>query len=198
MALPHAPAAEDFQPHLLDTTDVFASGPLSAVSAAIEAGAVPSRVMWMGGAIGGGNITAAAEFNAWCDPSAADLVLTSGVPVDIVPLDVTTRVRLARSDIERWNGASLTANILGAAFSAMLDRGESTPHDAVAAIAWLAPDRFAWESHHVRCETSGTHTRGALIVDRRPWGAQGSTQVAVDIDDIAVRRQIVESIASLP
>lgn len=34
-------------------------------------------------------MTAAAEFNAWMDPTAADQVLTSGVSVKMIPLDLT-------------------------------------------------------------------------------------------------------------
>ena len=36
-------------------------------------------------------MTAAAEFNAWMDPTAADDVLTSGVSMKMIPLDVTER-----------------------------------------------------------------------------------------------------------
>lgn len=52
----------------------------------------------MGGCISnqhpGGNITPHAEFNFYADPDAARLVLGSGLPITLVPLDVTERCRL--------------------------------------------------------------------------------------------------------
>lgn len=196
--LPLASEPDDFDPTALHGVDVFASGPLTAVAAALDAGAEPERVLWMGGGICGGNITAAAEYNAWCDPAAADRVLTSGVPIQVVPLEVTTQVRLDHDDMARWSTASASGALLSGACTTMLERGEAVPHDAVAAVAWFAPELFDWEPRHVRCESTGEHTRGALVVDRRPRAEDGPIRVAVDVDDVAVRRAIVDAIASLP
>jgi len=59
----------------------------------------------MGGAIHmptpGGNITPNAEFNFYCDPYAASVVLQSGLPITVVPLDVTECCRLRHSVYEQ-------------------------------------------------------------------------------------------------
>ena len=47
------------------------------------------RVVFMGGAVRGGNTGAVAEFNIQLDPEAAAVVLSSGAHVTMVPLDVT-------------------------------------------------------------------------------------------------------------
>jgi inosine-uridine nucleoside N-ribohydrolase len=47
------------------------------------------KIVLMGGAITKGNVTPAAEFNLFCDPEAAEVVFNSGVPVYMVPLEVT-------------------------------------------------------------------------------------------------------------
>ncbi len=56
----------------------------------------------MGGAIGLGNWTPSAEFNIFADPEAAAAVLDSGVPITLVPLEVTHRA-LATDDVIRTN-----------------------------------------------------------------------------------------------
>ncbi len=78
------------------------TGPLAAVEGVEEV----ERLVWMGGALGSGNITAAAEFNAWCAPAAADDVFQRhGAATSVVPLDVTTQVPLGEQELEAWSGA---------------------------------------------------------------------------------------------
>jgi inosine-uridine nucleoside N-ribohydrolase len=42
-----------------------------------------------GGFFEGGNVTPSAEFNIYVDPHAADVVFKSGIPIVMMPLDVT-------------------------------------------------------------------------------------------------------------
>jgi len=46
----------------------------------------------MGGSLTFGNSTAAAEFNIWADPDAAQIVFDSGIPIKMVGLNVTRQV----------------------------------------------------------------------------------------------------------
>lgn len=81
-------------------------GPLTNIALAIRleprfAEAVKELVI-MGGAIRHeGNTTPLAEFNTYVDPHAAHIVYHAGIPITLVPLDVTYDCILTQSDINR-------------------------------------------------------------------------------------------------
>jgi purine nucleosidase len=85
---------------------LVAIGPLTNIAMAIRreprlVGAV-QEVIIMGGAIrAGGNTTPLAEYNIYCDPHAAHIVFHSGLPITLVPLDVTYRVILTNQDVQQ-------------------------------------------------------------------------------------------------
>lgn len=89
-----------------DEITIIAIGPLSNLALAIRlepnfAPAVRDLII-MGGAIRhGGNQTPQAEFNTYCDPHAAHIVFHSGIPITLVPLDVTYQTLLTRQDVAR-------------------------------------------------------------------------------------------------
>ena len=58
-------------------------------------------VMMGGGFFEGGNITPAAEFNIYVDPHAAAAVLAAGIPVVMMPLDVTHQLLTRRTRVAR-------------------------------------------------------------------------------------------------
>lgn len=74
---------------------IVAVGPLTNVATALRRAPHIAeridRIAIMGGAIGLGNWTPAAEFNIVADPEAAEAVLGSGLPITLVPLEVTHR-----------------------------------------------------------------------------------------------------------
>ena len=85
---------------------IVAVGPLTNVAVAVrmypEIVDKVKEVVIMGGAIGRlprgeGNITPSAEFNFWVDPESAQIVLYSGAPITLMPLNVTRRSYFAKS-----------------------------------------------------------------------------------------------------
>lgn len=86
-----------------DEITLIATGPLTNLALAVkknpEGMGKLKDIVIMGGAVRtGGNITPYAEFNVFSDPLAAKIVLESGLPITLVPLDVTHRVSLT----PRW------------------------------------------------------------------------------------------------
>ena len=59
------------------------------------------RISLMGGGLGFGNWTPAAEFNILVDPEAAKIVFESGVPILMAGLDVTEKALIYPEDFER-------------------------------------------------------------------------------------------------
>ena len=180
--------------------NVFCAGALTLVAQALQSGGALTGVVWMGGAVAvGGNMTAAAEFNAWMDPVATDQVLAGGVPVRMVPLDVTERFMWSAIELDALRATGRMGHLLADAVAFAHDRdGFFVPHDAVAAIALTSPDLFRWTARQARCETKGELTCGETVVDRRPWSSPGSVLVAEDADVPDVSARILAAVASLP
>jgi inosine-uridine nucleoside N-ribohydrolase len=112
-ALPVADTADESpEPLSLVEGTVLATGCLTVIAAALDGECPVGEIVWMGGAVAvGGNMTAAAEFNAWLDPEAADQVLSSGVPISMVPLDITHQVSLACGELDELGGYGRLAAI---------------------------------------------------------------------------------------
>ena len=84
---------------------VVATGPLTNVAMAIKLEPQLIRrikeIVLMGGSIDNGNTSPAAEFNIMCDPEAAHVVFSSGIPVKMVGLNVTRKVLVTEDVIAR-------------------------------------------------------------------------------------------------
>lgn len=177
---------------------VIALGPLTNLALALERDPDRlrriGRLVIMGGAVTvAGNVTPAAEFNFHVDPDAAQAVLAGGLPVELVPLDVTRRVTLGRADLERLPAPrgsrgqfleDLTAH--GFAFGETRGDGGITLHDPLAVAVAAYPSLVGLEPLHVQVETESELTRGLSLADRRPGTPEGrqrpNCQVALTVD----------------
>ena len=157
-------------------------GPLTNIaSALIKDPTLPSRIRQislMGGSLAFGNVTPAAEFNIWCDPEAAHVVFTSGIPIKMIGLNVTRQV-LATPDMRaRIRGMARTstthvADMLdhySAAEAVYTGLPGGAMHDPVAVAALVDPDVLVFEPMHVAVELAGTHTAGMTVCDGRRLG----------------------------
>jgi inosine-uridine nucleoside N-ribohydrolase len=191
---------------------LIALGPLTNVARLVNehpaAAAALRAIVHMGGAaFAQGNITPAAEFNTYCDPEAADFVLGSGLPIRLVPLDVTRRTGLRREHSARLAAvpdpatSAIGAMLLGMTEANVARSGMAVchVHDATAVAALLAPELFRWQRAGVRVECGGQLTRGALVVDARgrtDWPA--SVDIALDLREDAVEQLLLARLEATP
>jgi len=135
-----------------------------------------ARIVVMGGAVSvGGNVTPVAEFNMYVDPDAAAAVFEAGLPIDLIPLDVTRQVILTRGGLHEATGRSRSPRacfledftLFGFEFSE--SRGESGIflHDPLAMAVAIEPGLVGLEPLHVAVEWEGRLTRGMTVADRR-------------------------------
>ncbi len=133
------------------------------------------RLVVMGGALSGGNITAAAEFNIWSDPEAARRVLVeSDVPTTLVPLDLTHRACVDPQWLETLAGSGQTGSTLvslsppyRAHYQRLLGKDVLVLHDAVAVAEAIWPGTLRCRTMAVEVECGLGPTRGAVIADAR-------------------------------
>ena len=188
---------------------IVALGPLTNLALALQQDARRlgriGRIVVMGGAIAvPGNITPAAEFNFYVDPEAAAAVLEAGLPVELVPLDVTRRVVLAQGVLtERLLRCSdrvarfiLDFTLHGFAFGEEREGGGIVLHDPLAMAVALDPSLVTFEALHVEVECEGKLTRGLSLADRRAIPSHrkraSTCRVAMDVDAERVLGMVLE------
>lgn len=159
---------------------LVALGPLTNLARAVDRDVEALRrvraVVVMGGAVAvGGNVTAAAEFNMFVDPESAAHVLAAGLPLILVPLDVTREVVWSAAAVERLReardvvaGFAYTLARAGLALFGAMGEPGITMHDPLAVGVALDPTLVETAALRVAVETQGALTRGAIVVDRRP------------------------------
>jgi inosine-uridine nucleoside N-ribohydrolase len=135
----------------------------------------------MGGALGltkwgGGNVTPDAEFNFYTDPEAAHIVLRSGVPLTLVPLDTTQHPSLKITG-NLGNPLLPEARLAEKLIGYQLKRlGETHLHDVTALAYLLAPQFFKVRTYSISIDLGGK--RGRVIMDQK--GARVHVPLLVD------------------
>jgi len=169
-----------------------------------EIGRRIARIVWMGGAIGEGNTTPSAEFNAYVDPEAAEAVFASGIPITMVGLDVTHQALYTRKDAQdiRLLGnpvASTVADLLDffrGSYLAQFGLGGCPLHDPCAVAEALHPGMVATSPMRVEVETSGVWTRGRTVCDRRgAWGKAPNADVGVHLHVDAFKAYVAQGLS---
>jgi pyrimidine-specific ribonucleoside hydrolase len=149
-----------------------------------------ARISLMGGSIGLGNTTPAAEFNVYVDPEAAREVFESGLPITMSGLDVTHLARAGSSERERLRSLGRHGGVVAELlefFAATYERiyGFDAPplHDAVAVSAVLQPALLKTRQMRVDVECESELTRGETVCDfYGVTGKPSNAEVGVGLD----------------
>ncbi|HZT91191.1 MAG TPA: nucleoside hydrolase [Gaiellaceae bacterium] len=167
----------------------------------------PERIVLMGGSIGEGNRTPAAEFNIWADPEAAQRVFAEGLDTTMVGLDVTHRALIKPEHTE----AMRRAGRVGEMVAQLMDfytrfhqlrypELDGAPmHDPVCVAHLVDPTLMQVRDAFVEVDCSHGPSWGRTNVDRRGREHFGppNAKVGVDIDGDRFAQLVVERIASL-
>ncbi|WP_298134258.1 nucleoside hydrolase [Micropruina sp.] len=195
--------------HRYDDLWLVPTGPLTNIAAAlIKDPTLAERIKGislMGGSMTYGGSTAAAEFNIYVDPEAADVVFRSGVPLKMFGLNVTrmASATVARLDRIRAIGTPFARTVADlvefyrASLHKVYGLEGASIHDPLAVAIFIKPELFTMQAMNVQIELNGTHTRGMTVCDYRYVGNEGkgiygeegiirgaepNCEVAVDMD----------------
>jgi len=170
-------------------------GPLTNIATAfLKAPDIIARVqevVLMGGAyFEVGNITPAAEFNIYVDPEAAQIVFKSGVPLVVLPLDVTHKALTTAARIAAFRAMGTRVGTMVAEWTDFFERfdvqkygSQGAPlHDPCVIAYLLRPELFSGRLINVEIETKGEFTLGMTVADW--WGVSGRRPNALFIGHV--------------
>lgn len=175
-------------------------GPLTNLAMAILSSPIEmakvKEVIVMGGAIQvPGNVTPVSEFNIHVDPHAAALAFASGLPITLVPLDVTERVMLTEEMIDAVIRhldnpvAQFVCDITERLLRLERERRGRAAiplHDPLAVGVMIDRSLVTRRPFHVEVETGDGPAQGMTIADRRQvgeeWKQAPNLQVCMEVD----------------
>ena len=185
------------------------TGPLTniALLLALEPDARPERIVLMGGSIGEGNRTPAAEFNIWADPEAARRVFESGIDVTMIGLDVTHEALIT----EAHAGELRAGGRVGRMVAELLDfyghwhkvtypdLAGSPMHDPVAVAHVFSEGLVDVRPARIEVDCGWEQGRGRTNVDWRGRhdAAPPNATVGVGIDGERFARLLIDRVGSL-
>ena len=156
---------------------IFPIGPLTNIAMAIRkdprfAKAVKELVIMGGAILEHGNTTPQAEFNIYVDPHAAHIVFHSGIPITLIPLDVTHKCLLLQPHVDRLMKipSPISRFIRDAIeiylkYSFELGYAGSALHDPLTLATIIAPELLTLKEYYVDVDISGGVSMGKTFAD---------------------------------
>ena len=188
---------------------LVATGPMTNVGLlfALHPDARPERIVLMGGAIGEGNRTPAAEFNIWADPEAAQRLFIEGLDTTMVGLDVTHGALITDEHTERMRSAGRVGKVVAELMdfysrfhkSRYPDLDGSPMHDPVCIAHVIDPTLMTVLDAFIEVDCSAGPSWGRTNVDwrSREHSSAPNAKVGVSIEGERFAELVVERISSL-
>ena len=159
-------------------------GPLTNIALALErepriVPRIREIVLMGGGFFEGGNVTPAAEFNIHVDPHAADVVLKSGIPIVMIPLDCTHKALTTARRVAAFRDLGTRPGVATAEMLEFFERFDENKygtdggplHDPCVIAYLLKPELFSGRHINVTVETASELTMGMTVADW--WSVTG-------------------------
>ena len=160
---------------ILDNPDeihVIAIGPLTNIAMALQKSPqITDKIAHltiMGGVIRGYDDLSLpiAEHNIKCDPDSAHVVLTSGMPITLVPLNITVQTALDQTAVELIRSGGSTFHDAVATeleqYPRFIKYGETSPHDPLAVATLIQPELVSTQTVTAMVDLSQQGSRGAI------------------------------------
>jgi purine nucleosidase len=149
------------------------------------------EIVLMGGAyFEVGNVTPTAEFNIYVDPEAAEIVFKSGVPLVVMPLDVTHKVLTTRARVAAFRAMGTEVGRVSAEWAEFFERFDKEKygsdggplHDPTVVAYVIRPKLFKGRRINVEIETKSELTLGMTVADW--WGVTDRAPNALFVGDV--------------
>ena len=146
------------------------------------------EIVFMGGSTTDGNVTPAAEFNILVDPEAADIVLSSGVPIRMIGLNITRTVLVRKSVVERMKKINNQTSKLFVDLMEVFNANQANYfgimeggplHDPITIASMIDDNLITWNDMNVRIDTSHSPLEGKTYCEEKE---PHNCKVAVAID----------------
>ena len=173
---------------------IFPIGPLTNIAMAIRkeprfAKAVKELVIMGGAILEHGNTTPLAEFNIYVDPHAAHIVFHAGIPITLIPLDVTHKCLLKQEHVDRLMQIdSPISRFIRDAMEVYLEASfalgyeGSSLHDPLTLATIIAPELLTLKDYYVDVDISGGVSMGKTFADiPKVWKQPANMNVALHV-----------------
>ena len=165
-----------------------------------------ASIVFMGGSATIGNATPNAEFNVFVDPEAAARVVSSGLPITMIGLDVTHQALFGAAEAERLRGAGECATFVAelldffaANHPQTYERPGAPVHDVVAVAQVIDRSFVSTERCGVVVDTADGLGRGRTVVDR--WHVTDwppNVDVGFELDTQRFSEMLIDRLTTLP
>lgn len=137
------------------------------------------KIIIMGGTLDKGNVTEYAEANIYHDAKAASIVFSSGIPFDMVGLNVTRKAPLRKTI---FDGIENTEERIKEVMLKLIEfRREESMHDAIAISSLIDENIFTWKKTHASVIIEDEEHLGMTAIDdSKPTNARVAAEIDIE------------------